>query len=328
MSLLPLGAGDASAKHARENPSPDKTHKRPKRDPAAHPPFDHFTLIDNDAQGDCAYLAIAMALADANKANQVQGQTVANDFAPGGRLQAQLRLLASKELGKNPSRYFAPGDGRSSSIPNKTATAGTWADSVSLSALCQASQIELRIWGLCAKDNRWVLYILAPFLHLKDQHYQWLKPKDGISSDLVDTWIRSACYKPATLRGAGKSQFGPDAFDILGLAVPSAPARSVSACSSQPGSCAGSAPAPTSSSCPCGWKAPINNSARQYAITHWRACQGTSPPVLAPGWRKGFAAQLLKSGSTELRRKKAVAKFEAWLAEFKAKKPKIASAPC
>ena len=264
----------AAAKHPRENPSPDKTHKRPKRDPAAHPPFDHFTLIDNDGQGDCAYLAIAMALADANKAKS-KAKTVANDFAPGGRLQAQLRLLASKELGENPSRYFAPGDGRSSSVPNETATAGTWADSVSLSALFQASQIELRIWGFCAKDNRWVLYILAPFqpakpkhtpvvwLHLKDQHYQWLKSKDGISSDLVDTWVRSACYKPATLRGAGKSQFDPDAFDILGLAVPSSPARSVSACSSQPGSCrkqspskrklgspAGSAPASSSSFTP------------------------------------------------------------------------------
>ena len=46
------------------------------------------------------------------------------------------------------------------------------------------------------------------------------------------------------------------------------------------------------------------------------------PPFLVPGWRGGFAAQLLGSGGIEFRRKQAVAKFEAWLAEFKAKKPK------
>ena len=87
-----------------------------------------------------------MALSDANKARS-NAKTVANDSGPSGHLQAQLGLFASRELGKTSSRYFAPGDGRSSSVPDDIATAGTWADSVSLSALCQASQIELRIWG-------------------------------------------------------------------------------------------------------------------------------------------------------------------------------------
>ena len=212
---------------------------RPKHDPSAHPPgFSHFTLTDNGGQGDCAYLAIAIALADANKTKS-KTCAVSQDFEPGGRLQAQLRLLASKELANNPSRYFAPGDDRASTVPSQTASAGVWADSVSLSALCQASQVELRIWGFSAKENRWALYFLSPFkttkpksapviwLHLKDQHYQWLKPKDCLNSDLVDSWVRHACYKPASLLGAGESQFGPDALDIMGLSVPSTPAKSV-----------------------------------------------------------------------------------------------------
>ena len=126
-----LGPGsDASAaakKLGHHNPSPAKQHKRPKQDPSAHPPgFSHFTLADNGGQGDCAYcayLAIAIALADTNKAKS-KTPAVSQDFEPGGRLQAQLRLLASKELANNPSRYFAPGDDRASTVPSQTASAG------------------------------------------------------------------------------------------------------------------------------------------------------------------------------------------------------------
>ena len=162
--LGPGSDGSAAAKKlGYHDPSPAKQHKRLKQDPSAHPPgFSHFTLTDNGGQGDCAYLAIAIALADANKAKS-KTPAVSQDFEPGGRLQAQLRLLACKELANNPSRYFAPGDDRASTVPSQTASAGVWADSVSLSALCQASQVELRIWGFSAKENRWALYFLSPF---------------------------------------------------------------------------------------------------------------------------------------------------------------------
>ena len=322
------------SKHPRDNPSPVKDHKRPKQDLSAHPPgFSHFTLTDNGGQGDCAYLAIAMALADANKAKS-KTQAVPKDFEPGGRLQAQLRLLASKELANNPSRYFAPGDDRASTVPSQTASAGVWADSVSLSALCQASQVELRIWGFSAKENRWALYILSPYkaskpkntpviwLHLKDQHYQWLKPKDSLNPNLVDSWVRHACYKPASLQGAGKSHFDPDALDILGLSVPSTPAKSVCSFPSESGrkasarkpglespvvaaqppvfgASSGSFTPGAHLNCPCGWSALLGNSARSYAISHWRACQGIAPPTLPPGWRRVSASQQHKLGCSE-----------------------------
>ena len=50
--------------------------------------------------------------------------------------------------------------------------------------------------------------------------------------------------------------------------------------------------------------------------------------MLPPGWRRAFASQQHKLGCSETLRKQAVTKFQAWLDEFKTKKPKILPALC
>ena len=67
----------------------------------------YFTTVPNEGRGDCAYLAIAQAM---TQAAGKSSSTKKGDFKAGGRLQAQLRLLASKELEKKPKLYMIDGD--------------------------------------------------------------------------------------------------------------------------------------------------------------------------------------------------------------------------
>lgn len=79
----------------------------------------YFTTVPNEGRGDCAYLAIAQAM---TQAAGKSSSTKKGDFKAGGRLQAQLRLLASKELEKKPKLYMIDGD--LSSIATDTKRAG------------------------------------------------------------------------------------------------------------------------------------------------------------------------------------------------------------
>ena len=50
-----------------------------------------FTLVPNNGQGDCAYIAVGMAITDASGAD-----LVAPKFKPGSEIQAQLRRFTAK----------------------------------------------------------------------------------------------------------------------------------------------------------------------------------------------------------------------------------------
>ncbi|CAE7353008.1 unnamed protein product [Symbiodinium sp. KB8] len=83
------------------------------------------------------------------------------DLAPAGVLQAHLRVLAAKDLQKHPADYeYLQGD--VSNEATRIATAGEWADSVSLQALAHATGVELRVWAFDAKRKRWQLHVVMP----------------------------------------------------------------------------------------------------------------------------------------------------------------------
>ena len=227
-------AAGEDRKHARNpNPnSPDKTTKRPKTDVLEDkPPYEeHFQTFENEGKGDCAFIAIAQAMSinsgGFSKASK-------NDFLPKGRLQAQLRLLCSRELAKAPEGTYTATAAESTSLSNQVLQAGFWADSVSLASLAEAIHHEFRIWAWCSKDKRWKFYVVSTkaskkqspgivWLKLHKEHYECLVPKE-LPQGTVERWLKAACYAPASLKGAGrsspaKSSSGdPDALSILGL---------------------------------------------------------------------------------------------------------------
>ena len=66
---------------------------------------------------------------------------------------------------------------------------GTWANTISLSALSRAIGVELRIFAWSTEEDKWQLYVIKPrmgghkkksgaqvvWLVLQDYHYTWLK---------------------------------------------------------------------------------------------------------------------------------------------------------
>lgn len=58
---------------------------------------DQFNVTANGGEGDCAYISIAQCLAHENGTLK---KAKKDDFKPKGRLQAQLRVLASQELSR------------------------------------------------------------------------------------------------------------------------------------------------------------------------------------------------------------------------------------
>eukprot|EP00435_Cladocopium_sp_Y103_P046280 s351_g13.t1 len=121
----------------------------------AQPWKDHLTVVPNEGEGDCGYIAVAQAMAHSTgKSNRAK----VGDFEPRGRLQAQLRVLASQELKNRYSYYIKESE---SPMPDDTLFAGTWADSVSLLALANASNLDLRIWCWEPTLQRWNFYQLC-----------------------------------------------------------------------------------------------------------------------------------------------------------------------
>ena len=175
------------------------------------------------ASGDCAYTSIAHALVE-----HAGKTTSKKDLAPGGRLQAQLRLLASKELAKHPERYYLL---ENSDLAAATARAGVFADSVSLSALAAASNLELRVWARSEDSQRWDLYVIGPsgrppkspqviWLKLQSVHYQLLQPCAALPPAVAQAWLDGACWKAEMLKGGGPDGLDPDALELLGLSPP------------------------------------------------------------------------------------------------------------
>ena len=156
-----------------------------------------FIAIPNEGKGDCAYLAIAQALAGNNNEQNLNDPKL----KAGGAVQAKFRLFAAKEVIAHPERY--PGAGpKPKDTANAIATAEVPANSTAIFALAQTLDIELRIWkyeklgrvgedGEYAEAFAYTLNIIRPlpskgkkqtpkhtaWLHLRDEHYEYLKPR-------------------------------------------------------------------------------------------------------------------------------------------------------
>ena len=100
--------------------------------------------MPNEGRGDCAYIAVGIATADA-----VGGDLDAPNLKPGGVIQAQLRQWVAKEILSNPERY--PVEGTHQKFTNsilKGATLncdGECACGTSMLALTQHCRVELRV---------------------------------------------------------------------------------------------------------------------------------------------------------------------------------------
>ena len=161
-----------------------RTTRPPKR--ARTSEFEAFLdEVDCGGEGDCAFLTASRAIHALNANPRVLS---ADDTKAGGRLQAALRLLTAAEIRKHGQRYGADKD---AGLADRVATAGTPATTASMRALCEAARTEVCIWKWT--DDKWTLFVppkasKAPYskriwLTLKDQHYQWLRPKGVVPKE-------------------------------------------------------------------------------------------------------------------------------------------------
>ena len=101
---------------------PKENHAKAKKAKVCKPPavpwHDHFTAEANDFQS--------------GKASRTDPQ----DFAPAGRLQAALRMIASKQIRDSPQKYIGGN-------ADQTAKAGVYAEHIALAALANASHLDI-----------------------------------------------------------------------------------------------------------------------------------------------------------------------------------------
>ena len=115
--------------------------------PTPMPPSDLFEAVERGGGGDCAFLSIAQCLAAAGN------KPTAADLAPGGKLQAYLRCKASKYMREHASDFSHISE--ASTLTDEIAKPGTWANSVSLTALALELKLQLRIWAWDKALRKW-----------------------------------------------------------------------------------------------------------------------------------------------------------------------------
>ena len=122
-----------------------------------------FEGISNGGCGDCAYLAVAMAIADRNDIDLSSEQ-----FIPGGTRQRSLRLLAAKEIVRNSACYPKAGNDPKGYALSMSSDAVP-ADGTIMQALAQVGNCELRIWKAVndapegqPEDMQYCLFIIKP----------------------------------------------------------------------------------------------------------------------------------------------------------------------
>lgn len=200
------------------------------------PPWqDQFNVTSNGGEGDCAYISIAQCLAQENGTLK---KAKKDDFKPKGRLQAQLRVLASQELSRRKAFYVKE---HGSSVVEGTLIARTWADSVSLYALAHATHLDIRIWSFENILQQWNFYQIRPdvpkkpdvakkhqetvaYLKLTRKRYEWLRPSQEIPAELELQWPNAVKLRPPSLSCGGKkgsiSGSSHHAMSVLGLKHP------------------------------------------------------------------------------------------------------------
>ncbi|CAE7249168.1 NRT2.1 [Symbiodinium sp. CCMP2592] len=240
--------------------------------------------------GDCAYTSVAKALATFSASDAFD-----KDLQPAGRLQAFLRCEAAKYIRAH-KKAFSQTDVGPEEIAERTATAGVWANSLSLTALAGALKLQLRVWAYSEEQGMWTLYLLGPDPSTSKKKggtppCVWLKLEEGeVAQALV---------------GAG----------LLGLdqAVQNFTAETKDDSDYAPGQLY---------NCSCGWVVPTGlrgNRANAAAVAHWRQCKGTRPPTAASqNVRRRVALKGL--AASEPRRARAWKAFQAHLSKLKGAK--------
>ena len=203
---------------------------KPTTVPALGPPhLQAFVPHENPGAGDCFYLSVAQGLAILN------GQKIKpKEFEAGGVMQAQVRILASKEVKKYPADYQTT----VGIDDHQTIKASpSYAESNAVKATANACHLDIRIW-LKDKHGLWSLYRIPPtrgdaekiiWLELQHEHYRLLTPRGGgLDPEQEKTWLANARETPTSLKGRGKGpQLNASALRLLGLRAPS-----VASCSS------------------------------------------------------------------------------------------------
>ena len=126
---------------------------------------------------------------------------------------------------------------------DNVAKAGTWAEQTAILALANASNIDFRIWAFENSLQKWRFYQIPPnkpqkdmrivWLQLRDNHYQWLKPKPKAAPlEAITEWLSQAVDEPIRPGGArrrnnidgGSQHSNTSALRALGLASSSSQA--------------------------------------------------------------------------------------------------------
>ena len=203
---------------------------KPTTVPALGPPhLQAFVPHENPGAGDCFYLSIAQGCAILN-CQKIKPK----EFEAGGVMQAQIRILASKEVKKHPAEYQTT----VGIDDHQTIKASpSYAESNAVKATANACHLDIRIW---LKDihGLWSLYRIPPtrgdvekiiWLELQNEHYRLLTPRGGgLDPEQEKTWLANARETPTSFKGKGKGpQLNPSALRLLGLRAPS-----VASCSS------------------------------------------------------------------------------------------------
>ena len=161
-------AGQAST-GAKPHPRPEgKGVVRPSkiRKVESAPWQEWFEAVDNEGQGDCAYISAARGL-NANASTKKSASE--SDFKPKGTLQASLRLLTSAELSNHKAKYKVDND-----YCKKVAAAGFEMDSVQMRAMATATKTNFIVSAQDASSKAWTLYASADNLRKKQPKEVWL----------------------------------------------------------------------------------------------------------------------------------------------------------
>ena len=196
----------AAAAPSRTHPSPAQHQspaaKRFKAEPVSGNRVwgEYFDVVPNEGRGDCAYIAVACGIHLLKK----RGKPIQeHERAPGGNLQAALRLLTAGELRKNRAKYgVRPADAEA--FEQQVGQSGNPITSPAMRALSEATKTQIMIWAW--EINRWSLYMPAPatakkckqrvWVVLRDQHYELLRPNESLTDDKIQEWVEYGLAYP------------------------------------------------------------------------------------------------------------------------------------
>ena len=314
--------------------------------PCLTPPFSLLSKLAGG--GACAYTSIATGLA---KLARTDAKPC--DLKPGGRLQGYLRCEAAKWVRGHADMFGGPE--AASSFATKVHHWGVGRHPFPFSLGQSPQSAAQPLVGddppasPAKKPKRENKGPAVVWLQHLDNHYCWLQPSGNdprVEDAVLSTAVKvDASTMAASLVGGGKRSVATSARRRLGLSsVKSSSANdawqllglgSVSSASLSSAELLGLDKAGESTSlcdqpytagqlytCKCGWTVPAglySNRAHAAAVSHWRHCQGTTPPTAdAQSVRRRVAFGAV--AKSEHRRERAWEAYQAHLSKLKAAK--------